>query len=70
LVRFPVAVTTYNADPAGSFDYAGCDYATGWACDVDDYSKPLAVHFYLTANMPKADMAGYIPTANVMREAV
>ena len=70
LVRFPVAVTTYNADPAGSFDYAGCDYATGWACDVDDYSKPLAVHFYLDGEYAKGGTwLGYIPTANVMREA-
>lgn len=32
--------------PNGYHDRSGCDYSWGWACDADDYSEALEIHFY------------------------
>jgi hypothetical protein len=34
-------------DAVGSFDRADCSGFYGWACDGDNYSQPLDVHFYV-----------------------
>ncbi|MDD4271431.1 MAG: hypothetical protein PHF50_01360 [Patescibacteria group bacterium] len=33
-------------NPKGYHDKSDCNYSWGWACDADDYSKPLQIHFY------------------------
>lgn len=37
---------TYAAQPKGYLDKVDCNYLSGWACDSDDFSKPLEIHFY------------------------
>lgn len=35
-----------NNDPKGYLESINCEKMTGWACDADDYSKAIAIHFY------------------------
>lgn len=46
----PNVVITVIDTPKGSFDGADCSNLVGWACDPNDYSQAIAVHFY--ANGP------------------
>jgi hypothetical protein len=54
-------------DPIGYFDYAGCDYMTGWSCDGDDYSLPLGIHFYESGPVGSTFIAA--ASANNTRES-
>jgi len=33
-------------NPKGWHDFSDCRASEGWACDPDDYSQPLEIHFY------------------------
>ncbi|MFC1679029.1 Ig-like domain-containing protein [Elusimicrobiota bacterium] len=42
-----VSVTVLNGHkPNGYHSYSSCTRTVGYACDADDYSQPLKVHFY------------------------
>jgi hypothetical protein len=64
----PIYISGANQAPTGYFDYAKCDNFAGWACDADDYSKTLEVHFYYDGPVGSGKFAGSV-TANAAREA-
>jgi len=41
-----LTTTVITNNPKGYHDISNCNYSWGWACDADDYSEALAVHFY------------------------
>lgn len=49
--------------PIGFHDISNCSVSTGWTCDADNYSQPLAVHFY-----KEGDVFIGATTANRTRE--
>jgi len=46
----PNVVIAVVDTPKGLFDSADCSALAGWACDPNDYSSPVSIHFY--ANGP------------------
>jgi hypothetical protein len=63
----PAAVLA--ADPTGSHDLSNCDISAGWACDADDYSQALAVHFYADGEAGNGGTFLGAATADLSREA-
>jgi hypothetical protein len=62
------AASTVNYLPVGYFDSANCDSLHGWTCDKNDYSKPLAVHFYANGKSGSGGTFAGSVTANETRE--
>ena len=65
----PADCAKSNQSPIGYFDGANCEKIVGWACDPDDYFKPISIHFYADG---KAGGGGKIigsTIANLTREA-
>ena len=60
---------TANALPVGFFDSASCSGFSGWACDADDYSQPLAVHFWVDGQAGQGGFFAGSTAANGKREA-
>ena len=58
-----------NSSPFGFFDSADCNAFSGWACDANDYSSPLAVHFYSDGQAGSGGTFLGAATANTTREA-
>jgi len=54
--------------PIGFFDAADCSSFAGWACDPDDHSAALQVHFYADGPAGTGSFVG-ATTANLAREA-
>ena len=54
--------------PIGAHDSSGCDSLSGWACDADDFSKPLDVHFYAGGPAGTGSFVG-TAKADLQREA-
>jgi hypothetical protein len=61
---------TLAADPKGFFDYAGCDVFSGWSCDADSYSTPLAIHFYADGTASTGSFVGSTVAGNAREAAV
>jgi len=69
-----VGVTVSNtivADqaPKGNHDVSTCEVSLGWACDPDNYSQPVKVHFYADAPHPSGVFFGEV-TADTAREDI
>ena len=46
----------FAAMPTGFLMNAGCDAIAGWACDFDNFSQPVTIHFY--ADRPSGTLIG------------
>jgi len=57
-----------NKSPIGFLDIADCSSFGGWACDPDDHSAALQVHFYADGPAGTGSFVG-ATTANLAREA-
>jgi hypothetical protein len=60
-------ITVLPNNPKGNHDSSDCNTSWGWACDGDNYSTPLSIHFYKDG---PAGVGTYIgaTTANLARE--
>jgi len=65
-----VTCTTTNNSPGGNFDHISCTNGkikiSGWACDADDYTKPLSIHAYIGGPAGTGNMVGNF-VANLYR---
>ena len=64
----PVPTTPPVNNPLGYHDSSACDFSYGWACDADNYSQPLDIHFYADGPYGTGTYIGFT-TANVLAEA-
>lgn len=48
-----------STDPFGYHDGATGDYTYGWACDADDFSAALDIHFYLDGPYGSGTFVGF-----------
>jgi len=55
-----------NVSLKGNFDSVSCDSLTGWVCDANSYSTPLAISFYADGVIPGGKLIGSA-NANVTR---
>lgn len=56
-------------DPVGNHDAATCNTISGWACDQNNYSQALTIHFYMNAPYDSGGTFIGSTTANIAREA-
>jgi len=63
------ALAATNYQPKGYLDGADCNNISGWACDANDYSAALEIHFYADAPAGQGGVFIGSATANIAREA-
>lgn len=64
----PTTQEPTNTAPKGNFDSVSCEFASGWACDSDNWSANLTVQLYVDGPAGQGTLVG-TAVANLDREA-